>query len=1559
MITNSESGINIEGLSYPTAQMNREYWLLRRMPAWFNHPDDYSNNGPFDVATDGNIVVRMTNNHIQVLPFEAGDSSESYTVETVSTSLNIYDVSVRYWDGTWYLAFCGFNSGANTYYIVAAAGSTPTGLFFTGAVGSPYPIKNIAWSQYGAGIFYTEEVYRSPDFIKSYALRFITPNYIGGHTNYTSLDTTFAFPVYGFDCAGKNGKDILLVNQRAPALYTYSSSIDYSPAITTEPQEAIYTYEITYQNGIPFCSDKFEVERIERASSTNKRTGAMVSLIPVSLPAVDHIYLATAIGSDSEVNADGSVTAFSGLYFYFSDDGKHWSQRQMLFYDNIEDWGISSLPDAAKFIIRGDYVYLFHDGYTAKARLCVQFGDIHPSEQINITNYVADYSNSFGESRQSTMTIEDPQHTVFNDILSRDTSWTLIVKLGVFGDALFNWTIEDVDTIDNSIEGAVDQLKITTRNRMALLTDAVKAIDTVQLDTTMMGRDNYSGLLATKDNGGLTHTVGIAGTWESKNYALYLKSKYEESLALSSFKSDIEDGYVSAILSIPTAGWVNSAGVTSNDVYMAGIVFRAVDKNNYWFAVVKPYLRFELGYVKNGTRTVVATVERGPTDYTYPTHAWYCMMQAAALGKPFVLAVEFRGATVKVYPGYLKDEPDPWGQDYTDVLDQGGHRIGYSIWGALEYIIPGYATSDEPLSRGYVGLVGHGNYIENTQSVLPYSHTIDFNANPGNSLGWCIKSGYYDTDAFVNINPADHGVYTTYLIIVHNTLGYNPDWSSIEIHGEGAYAWVDTDTSYTVTGSAVNYVYSAGSAHIPFVDGVCTISNPFKAPYNPYADAVVRVWVQKNGSNVARIDKIVVNSNPGYNPFEDSWSQTFDFAASPHSFVQTSGGGGYIADTGWDDAIIERNFGEYFKVAAIDIELEGTGLPSSISVATNDAINGNPLNDNLQNRVARLIDHTGDRWIYRYQHIVHDDEVLTSGLYLYCSQFRFGKTEYTTANFRKITFHGLGRNIFDANDLLEHDVFALVPNSSATTTFSTSKEKTYTIVVEGAFFANITTPYPGYTGAVHDARWLIRGVADPTIFTGYREILLDGNSGQFGDGAPNNLGIYTMRIKGTGAPFVFTYPVIDTPYASTYETDSPTIRVEVFSEDSEHQTAIYCYQLETHDLNAPLTMETLMRKYGSYAGITKFSFDAQASNYADWTLTNLAGSDYSIALDASSIERNGNTADGEAYCMYNQIMPQTYSFTVQLGLERYSIYLNAESNPKNGSYEITNDADGAIIFFKWINGVSSKLFSVRSEISHPAGELLIAVHQRPGTTATQTITRSIGLWLNDRCLAVISDDGIDVQGRLIGLGMRNEFADGTAYTVYGPTRIPNMNDIIEWSTLSPGEQPMAGIRRAIEDRFVKFWVRFNGALRAIKPVARSSMFTIPGQYILSRQYGEAPREVITHLRFRGPFHWLRVVDTWLSKRYPHRFEQVDNTSMMTLEDCLREARRIFKRIKESVTNAQITMKSMIAHEPEDVFNHQPEGLPGFYEQYVADELEFKASNNSFDTSVNLRKYFDE
>src|SRR5690606_25160281 len=65
----------------------------------------------------------------------------------------------------------------------------------------------------------------------------------------------------------------------------------------------------------------------------------------------------------------------------------------------------------------------------------------------------------------------------------------------------------------------------------------------------------------------------------------------------------------------------------------------------------------------------------------------------------------------------------------------------------------------------------------------------------------------------------------------------------------------------------------------------------------------------------------------------------------------------------------------------------------------------------------------------------------------------------------------------------------------------------------------------------------------------------------------------------------------------------------------------------------------------------------------------------------------------------------------------------------------------------------------------------------------------------------------------------------TGVTTYTDVRIPELGETAEYGTLDPGEVAAGGLPRTLEGRYINWFVRYDGSLRAWRPKSVPSAYT--------------------------------------------------------------------------------------------------------------------------------------
>lgn len=186
-------------------------------------------------------------------------------------------------------------------------------------------------------------------------------------------------------------------------------------------------------------------------------------------------------------------------------------------------------------------------------------------------------------------------------------------------------------------------------------------------------------------------------------------------------------------------------------------------------------------------------------------------------------------------------------------------------------------------------------------------------------------------------------------------------------------------------------------------------------------------------------------------------------------------------------------------------------------------------------------------------------------------------------------------------------------------------------------------------------------------------------------------------------------------------------------------------------------------------------------------------------------------------------------------------------------------------------------------------------------------------------------------------------------------RIANLNEVIPWSSLDPTEHPIDSIHRLIEDRYIKYFCRWNGGIYAFRP--NGGLPYTPPQSGNQNGYTRSTytfdrRQLFSHVRVAGAFQWVKQSDDSLMSLMGNRFHEINNTYAWDVETCLVEANRALIRSKEYAWRREIDSFGMILMEPEDVvdFGVPPSGLN------IVDSISWSNDVGTVKVQVQARAY---
>lgn len=274
-------------------------------------------------------------------------------------------------------------------------------------------------------------------------------------------------------------------------------------------------------------------------------------------------------------------------------------------------------------------------------------------------------------------------------------------------------------------------------------------------------------------------------------------------------------------------------------------------------------------------------------------------------------------------------------------------------------------------------------------------------------------------------------------------------------------------------------------------------------------------------------------------------------------------------------------------------------------------------------------------------------------------------------------------------------------------------------------------------------------------------------------------------------------------------------------------------------------------------------------------------------------------------------------------------------------------------FYKVIEGSATELNSdfggLHSEnIAYGYGRIKIAVRETHLSSYDEDKWLFLSVWQDDTFIGSHAVNLIDENpGFRLGLCA----PEGDSGCVYGTVRVPDLTDIIPFATLDPDEVPWGGVERAVADKVVKSFVRYDGTLKAWrpKPVARSQDFTSSGMRNLSVETDI--RDFFSRLRLYYSLSWVEVFDEDLYEKYGHRFREIVSQIIEVEDEAITEANAIIRMAKEYLKRGSLgTFTCGPFLEPEDRIT-MPDG-----EDYLVDGFMQRLAGNRIQTTIQGRHY---
>lgn len=480
----------------------------------------------------------------------------------------------------------------------------------------------------------------------------------GASWDITVSDIHWMYPVQSMDSIAvpqNNGADSIVILSQIPSNITLRVVND-KVIKSLELNAGIVSF--IYKNNS--WSDHFMVESVSNIRAWRFRRTVKAEVINGKIFAM--VY-----------GVDGEESYYSPLYrYYTSKDGRNWSLGIGL------DITVTAGSHGAKMVFLGDYIYVFQSHQAWRSLSTLQTGSTPSSLMEDISNYVIGANITHDRAMQIDLELGNADgHFDNHPIINENNIVNIIPYVGYYvnGEALLMRVgVLEIDAIRRDTEPGKTSIKMVGRDRYSWLTDRTQSEEPHYQDGQMLGGDEYLDYTNTY-YGGMRHTAPQKGVWQTQNDELVLNSNNEEGISFQTFSAYIWNGSYKTKFRLST----------SSSLEYAGIVFRAIDKDNQWMAVYRQGTdTLQLIEKVNEEETVKASV--GSMGWNDLNSHW--------------LWVYFRYGRIRVYGS---NDGVTWTEKIS-YLQYGQHDIG--------------SSGPILLDRGYVGQVGYG-YSPKDKWTLP------------------------------------------------------------------------------------------------------------------------------------------------------------------------------------------------------------------------------------------------------------------------------------------------------------------------------------------------------------------------------------------------------------------------------------------------------------------------------------------------------------------------------------------------------------------------------------------------------------------------------------------------------------------------------------------------------------------------------------------------------------------------------------------------------------------------------------------------------------------------
>jgi len=223
---------------------------------------------------------------------------------------------------------------------------------------------------------------------------------------------------------------------------------------------------------------------------------------------------------------------------------------------------------------------------------------------------------------------------------------------------------------------------------------------------------------------------------------------------------------------------------------------------------------------------------------------------------------------------------------------------------------------------------------------------------------------------------------------------------------------------------------------------------------------------------------------------------------------------------------------------------------------------------------------------------------------------------------------------------------------------------------------------------------------------------------------------------------------------------------------------------------------------------------------------------------------------------------------------------------------------------------------------------------------------TISLWFDDKLLIVYTTPYDEDKGKKVGFGVA-----GNSTLTFDDLRVPQLHQVVDWTSVDPGEVPAASLSRTVGQDEVFLHGRYDGTVKVWRNTETDSDWTV-----------EADRPVMTaevrqifstsHLRLLGALH---EIDVFRDGTQGHIFGLGDDPNALSEKGTYDRAVRKHLLIAEDGRRFQLYMAPNVVLEPEDIITY---GGEKWRVTSVSLRIRKQEASYSLSSVVEVRQYLD-